>query len=117
MAGKFLRTAGAICALAICSLPHSANGATSVFGVVHFKPESCDYFTVLYKVGSSYKYAVLEWYGGYEPDEGDGIRGPLRSSGMHGFYDTDAEESLRAYVDEYDLDSSGAEDKVNDSCS
>ncbi len=48
-------------------------------------------------------YAVLEWYGGHDPDEDDSISGDISSYGMKEVRDETANEDMQAYVEEYGL--------------
>jgi hypothetical protein len=45
-------------------------------GIVVYKKSGCDYYIVNTQLG----YALLEWYGGNDPDEGDIIVGESRAT-------------------------------------
>ena len=81
------------------------------FGEVVKKFGSCDYFIA---DGPSGLY-VLEWYGGYDPDEGDTIFGDI---GSYGFADVLYNGSYegRVYVEDYLESSSAALDEIRDHC-
>jgi hypothetical protein len=82
-------------------------------GVVTVTRSGCDYFIVDASTG----YAVLEWYGGWEPSRGDVIKGTFQDYGFHSIYDKTADASTRVYVEDYWLDRDEAYDKLNDECS
>lgn len=46
-------------------------------------------------------YSLLEWYGGYDPDEGDKIVGDFESYGFKDLYNVSAEREFRVYDDYY----------------
>ena len=46
-------------------------------------------------------YALLEWYGGSDPDEGDIIVGDFESYGFKDIYNLTADSELRVWVEDY----------------
>ena len=72
---------------------------------------SCDYFIVDGPSG----YYVLEWYGGYDPSEGDTIFGDIDSYGFADVIYNGTREG-RVYVEDYLESDSGAMDEIRDHC-
>lgn len=81
-------------------------------GEVVYKHRSCDYFIV--STGSDY--ALLEWYGGYDPDVEDTLVGGYESYGFKDIYDTTAEQDVRVWVEDYWLSRSRVIEKYQDKC-
>ena len=71
----------------------------------------CDYFIADGPNG----YYVLEWYGGYDPDQGDGIYGEIRSYGFKDVIYGNGREG-RIYVDDYALSKSRALEILRSKC-
>lgn len=69
---------------------------------VLLRVRGCDYFIADGPLG----YYLLEWYGGYDPDRGDGIYGELYNSGQQG----------RLYIDDYSLSRDSALEKLRAKC-
>ena len=71
----------------------------------------CDYFIA---DGPSGLY-VLEWFGGYDPDEGDTVEGEINSYGMK---DVMYNGNLpgRVWVEDFLESSSAAWDEIDDHC-
>ena len=88
-----------------------ASTATADMGEVVKRFGSCDYFIADGPAG----YYVLEWYGGYDPDEGDTIFGEIDS---YGFTDVlyNGSRQGRVYVEDYLESASGAMDEIRDHC-
>ncbi|MGA7422599.1 MAG: hypothetical protein WBW77_07945 [Candidatus Sulfotelmatobacter sp.] len=80
---------------AIC--PKSAYAASQ--GVVAKRISGCDYFMVNATGG----YAVLEWYGGHDPDSGDVLIGKFETYGMHEIVDDTADETINVWTEDYAL--------------
>jgi hypothetical protein len=80
-------------------------------GEVVLKKIGCDYYIVETSMG----YSLLEWYGGYDPDEDDILYGNLNA---YGFKDitTESGNSSRAWIDDYMLSKSRAVEKYYDKC-
>lgn len=78
---------------------------------VLLRVRSCDYFIADGPQG----YYLLEWYGGYDPDRGDGIYGQL---GTYGFKDVMYEggQGGRLYIDDYLLSKDRALEKLREKC-
>ena len=86
-------------------------GINADTGWVVKKFGSCDYFIADGPRG----YYVLEWYGGYDPNEGDAIYGDIGSYGMKSV-DYSYNRSGRVWVEDF-LESWGAAmDEINDHC-
>lgn len=66
-------------------------------GEVVYKKSGCDYFIVETNMG----YALLEWYGGSEPEEGDIIVGDFESYGFKDIYNLTTDSELRVWVEDY----------------
>lgn len=73
---------------------------------------SCDYFIADGPQG----YFLLEWYGGYDPQRGDGIYGELGSYGFKDVLYSGGQEG-RLYIDDYMLSKDGALEELHDKCS
>jgi hypothetical protein len=70
----------------------------AVKGEILYYKSGCDYFIVETDSGD---YAVLEWFGGHDPDEGDTITGNFNSYGFKDIYDMTVDEEIRVYVEDY----------------
>jgi hypothetical protein len=81
-------------------------------GEVVKRVSGCDY----YMVNAPSGYAILEWYGDYDPGKGDVIKGNFKVYGMHTFFVGANEEETRAYVEEWGLDRDEALEKLSDEC-
>ena|SRR5947209_1315133 len=81
-------------------------------GTVTYRIGSCDYFVVQSSTG----YAVLEWYGGYDPDKGDSVVGGFTSYGMKTVYDTTADEEIKVWVEDYYLSRPKALEILTEHC-
>jgi hypothetical protein len=81
-------------------------------GVVVYKKGLCDYFIVETNLG----YALLEWYGGYDPDEGDIIVGDFESYGFKEVYDLTTDTETHVWVEDYWLTRSSAIEQYFDKC-
>ena len=92
--------------VALCSPAFGAKG------VIVYKKSGCDYFIVETNRG----FALLEWYGGYDPDTGDVLVGNYESYGFKDIYDATADRELRVYVDDYLLSKDSVIEKYNDKC-
>src|SRR6266496_2305492 len=89
-----------------CVPAHAARGK-----VTH-RVSGCDYFTV----ETSRGFAILEWYGGHDPDKGDSIVGNYESYGMKTVFDETTEQEVRVWVEDYALSKSDALEKLYDKC-
>jgi hypothetical protein len=74
--------------------------ASSKKGVVVYNKSGCK---SRYVVETNMGYAILEWYGGNNPREGDVIVGDIDSYGFKNLYNVTRDVSLRVYVEDYML--------------
>lgn len=81
-------------------------------GVVTKRISGCDYFMV----NATNGYAVLEWYGGYDPNSGDVLIGRIEEYGMHEIVDDTADENLTVWVEDYMLLRTRALEILVDKC-
>jgi hypothetical protein len=81
-------------------------------GEVSKRISGCDY----YMVDAPSGYAVLEWFGGSDPDEGDSIVGRFKSYGMHAFFLGSSRTETRAYVEDWGLSEDDALEKLPKEC-
>ena len=98
--------------------PLSKGGNASSKGQVGvkviFKKSGCrSYFLADGDSGGIY---LLEWYGGYDPDEGDEIVGTIKSYGFKDVFYPNKNRSGRVYVDDYMLSQSRALEKMAEKC-
>ncbi|MGA7769961.1 MAG: hypothetical protein WCA27_27510 [Candidatus Sulfotelmatobacter sp.] len=96
-------------ASAICAKPALAASK----GTVVKRISSCDYFMVKTDAG----YAVLEWYGGHDPDNADLLIGNFESYGMHDILDDTADETVTVWTEDYALSRTRALEILVDKCS
>lgn len=73
---------------------------------------SCDYFAV----STANDYAVLEWYGGYDPDEDDVLTGKFASYDMRTIFDQSADEEITVWIEDYNISKEEALEKLADKC-
>ena len=73
---------------------------------------SCSYYIVATKNG----YAILEWYGGHDPREGDVIVADYESYGMKTIFNVTAERETRAWVEDYMLSKDSVIRQYNELC-
>lgn len=92
------------------SRPRSSRSSDAPIQVV-FRISGCDYFIA---DGPNGLY-VLEWYGGYDPDKGDGIYGEIRSYGFKNIIYSNGREG-RIYVDDYALSRDSALERLQEQC-
>jgi len=95
--------------IAICTFGLPAFAAR---GVVTHRISGCDYFLVSARSG----YAVLEWYGGHDPDKGDTVVGAFESYGMHEIYDETSDGETTVWVEDYWLSKDAALEKLAERC-
>ena len=72
----------------------------------------CDYFIALGNSG----YYLLEWYGGYDPSEGDVIVGPISSYGLHDVYYPEFDNDGNVCVENFWLQKNQALEEYIDHC-
>jgi hypothetical protein len=82
-------------------------------GVVVHYPSGCDYYIVQYNKG----YAVLEWYGGSDPSQGDTLVGNFGGYGMKTISNLSRNSETRVWVEDYSLSKSSAVEKYFEKCS
>lgn len=78
---------------------------------MHYK-SGCDYYIVDADMG----YAVLEWYGGNDPSEGDTLVGDFESYGMKNIYNVSTDSETKVWVEDYMLSKSSAVEKYYEKC-
>lgn len=81
-------------------------------GHVTKRISGCDYFIVDANQG----YAILEWYGGHDPDSGDLLIGAFETYGMHDIIDDTADENLTVWTEDYGLSRARALEVLIDKC-
>ena len=81
-------------------------------GAVAYVPPSCDHF-IMYSF-TSYGYALLEWYGGNLPTEGENWIGNFESYGFHSLHWDDDE--MRVYVEDYMMNADDAMEELWERC-
>src|SRR5208282_2354491 len=84
---KILATVGALVGLSALLPQRDVQADSTKCTIVH-RVRGCDYFMV----ETSSDFAILEWFGGHDPDKDDVLVGDLSSYGMKDFYDETAEE-------------------------
>ena len=93
--------------------PFSRVEAAVISGTVVRRISGCDYFMV--QTGSDY--AVLEWFGGNDPDKDDVLLGNFNSYGFKTFlYADDEDKTSNLYVEEYGLNKTDALEQLIDYC-
>ncbi|WP_157160195.1 hypothetical protein [Cupriavidus sp. BIS7] len=80
--------------------------------IVVFKRSGCDYFIASNNKGLY----LLEWYGGYDPSEGDLVVGPINRYGFKDVYYPRQDREGRLYIDDYELSQDSAIDKWKGHC-
>lgn len=87
------------------------SGAATAPNKVVLRVRGCDYFVADGPQG----YYLLEWYGGHDPSNGDGIFGELSS---YGFKDVMYEggQDGKVYIDDYMLSKDRVLEKIREKC-
>ena len=88
------------------------SGVNAAKGVVVAYPSGCDYYIVETNIG----YALLEWFGGNDPIEGDTLVGDFESYGMKNIYNITVDRETRVWVEDYMLSESSVIEQYNDNC-
>lgn len=101
----------AVIALAILMMA-SPTSSYAAKGVVVLKLSSCDWYIVDAPGG----YALLEWYGGNEPERGDVIAGDFESYGFKDLYNLTSDDELRVWVEDYWLGKADALEQISEQC-
>ena len=86
--------------------------ACAVEGKVVLKKNNCVYFIVEAKEG----FAILEWYEGNKPDEGDILEGVYDSFGIKLIYNKTKDAQLKVSVDNYWLSKKDAMEFYAEKC-
>ncbi len=86
--------------------------ASAAKGVVVYYKFGCSSYIVETQMG----YALLEWYGGNDPSEGDVLVGDYESYGMKDIYNITADSETKAWVDDYMLSKDSVIEKYYDKC-
>lgn len=80
--------------------------------VIALYKSGCDYFIAANRNG----YYLLEWYGGYDPTEGDNIVGSLSSYGFHDVYYPSADAEGHIYIEDFWLSKESALEQYIEHC-
>jgi hypothetical protein len=97
--------------LFIVSILFSSLASAEKGEVVHYK-SGCDY----YIVDASMGYALLEWYGGNDPSEGDTLVGDFDVYGMKKIYNISADSETQVWVEDYMLSKDSAIEMYYEKC-
>lgn len=89
-----------------------AQVALAAKGIVVLKKSGCDYYIVETTLG----FALLEWYGGNDPDVGDTIVGDFESYGIKTIYNLTRDAETRVWVEDFWLSKSSAIEKYYEQC-
>ncbi len=109
---KKIRTIILLSAVIVLALTAAANTCYAEKAVVVLYRSGCDYFIAQGNSG----YFLLEWYGGYDPSEGDVIIGPIASYGFHDVFYSDFDNEGSVYVEDFWLGRSQALEEYIDHC-
>ena len=94
-----------------CLFIFSSNTVLADEGYVVARFTGCDYFIANGPKGLY----VLEWYGGYDPDEGDKISGNIGSYGMKSVIYNNTHRG-KVWVEDFLESDSGAAEEINEHC-
>lgn len=64
-----------------------------------------------YVVETSAGYAIVEWYGGNDPSEGDVLVGEINSYGFKDLHNETRDRSTRVWIEDYALSKSSLQSK------
>jgi hypothetical protein len=81
-------------------------------GVVVYYRSGCSYFIVETTLG----YALLEWYGGSDPDKGDIRAGNFENYGFTDIYNLTKDDTIQVWVDDFWLSKDSAIEKYLEHC-
>ena len=110
MKGEYMKTLPIILVVACLLLtPFVADAAK---GVVVLYKSRCSYYIVETNLG----YAILEWYGGNDPSEGDVLVGDFETYGMKDIYNLTTDSETKVWVEDFWLSKSRAIEKYYDKC-
>jgi hypothetical protein len=101
-----------VCVVFVLMLAGHPTLAFAAKGVVVANPSGCDYFIVDANRG----YALLEWYGGSDPSEGDVLTGDFESYGFKDIYNINRDAETRVWVEDYMLGQSSVVEKYHEKC-
>lgn len=90
----------------------SFSSAFAAKGVVVLYKSGCDFYIVKTNNG----YAILEWYGGNDPSEGDILVGEFETFGMKDIYNLTADAETTVWVEDFWLPKSSAIEKYYEEC-
>ena len=96
----FKRALPIFIAIAFSMVAISSAQASAKKGVVVYNKSGCK---SRYVVETNMGYAILEWYGGNDPTEGDVIVGEIDSYGFKDLYNVTQGASMRVYIEDYML--------------
>ncbi|MBZ0103270.1 MAG: hypothetical protein K8I65_13990 [Thermoanaerobaculia bacterium] len=94
------------------SLAALASPAAAEKGPVSHRISGCDWFLIDLPSG----YALVEWYGGNDPDKGDEIVGDFDEYGFRNVYNITADQELRVWVDDFWLSKGSALEDLYEKC-
>lgn len=100
-----------LAAILVCLCFATSVQAASKRCTVVRRISGCDYFMV--ETGTAF--AVLEWYGGHDPDKDDRLVGDM-SYGMKTFAYINRDSTVKVWVEEYGLSKEDALDKLVEKC-
>ncbi len=103
---KYLRIIISIAVIALIAAP-----AYAAKGVVVYN-KSCDYYAVETNRG----YALLEWFGGNDPSEGDVMVGDYETYGMKEIYNVTADTEAKVWVEDFWLSKDSLIEKIREHC-
>ncbi|WP_417667551.1 hypothetical protein [Pseudidiomarina sp.] len=92
--------------IAIVPVAHAAKG------VVAYYKSGCSYYIVETNMG----YALLEWYGGNDPSEGDVLVGDYESYGMKDIFNISADSETKVWVEDFYLSKDRVIERYFDKC-
>jgi hypothetical protein len=98
-----------VAALLLCVVPAIAQAAR---GTVVYNRSGCDYFIV----STQASFALLEWYGGHDPAEGDAVAGDFETYGMKDIFDLTADAETQVWVEDFWLSRSDVIEKYWGKC-
>ncbi|OPA85103.1 hypothetical protein BFW88_23655 [Pseudomonas fluorescens] len=81
-------------------------------GVVVYYKSGCSYYIVLTNQG----YALLEWFGGNDPSEGDTLIGDYEAYGMKDIYNSTADAETKVWVEDFILTKDRAIESYFEEC-
>ena len=90
----------------------SFSPALAAKGVVVLHKSGCDYYIVKTNNG----YAILEWYGGNDPSEGDVLVGDFETYGMKDIYNLTADDETSVWIEDFWLSKSRAIEEYYEEC-